>query len=290
MSEPCYEPTHANMLVISKEEIAAHGGLVGLPYMLYSTAVSSHLAGKWTCWAQAAANAPLEEAADPRARWNAICARVKASSVGKAATAAIAALATTHALDDLIVYAVAMLDSELISAWRASPYALQYAAMQKFAFNRPPARRDDFDFLRPLGRGGYGMVYAVQKRDTGKLYAMKCMDKRLVKSRHATRMIMAERDVLASVDHPFVSGLQYAFHDEKEVFFALELKTGGDLEYYLLHLGRRFKEDEVRFFAAEILLGLKVRLHTCCLHVLSRSLTPPSPCSTSTSMGSCTGT
>jgi hypothetical protein len=26
-----------------------------------------------------------------------------------------------------------------------------------------------------LGRGGYGMVYAAQKTDTGKLYAVKCM-------------------------------------------------------------------------------------------------------------------
>jgi hypothetical protein len=29
--------------------------------------------------------------------------------------------------------------------------------------------------MQPLGRGGYGMVYAAQKLDTGKLYAVKCM-------------------------------------------------------------------------------------------------------------------
>ena len=69
-------------------------------------------------------------------------------------------------------------------------------------------------------------------------------------------MIMNERDVLASVNNPFVTGLQYAFHDDSEVYFVLDLKTGGDLEYYLLHLTRNFTEDEVRFFAAEILLGV----------------------------------
>lgn len=58
------------------------------------------------------------------------------------------------------------------------------------------------------------MVYAAQKVDTGKLYAVKCMDKRLIKARHATRMIMNERDVLASVNHPFVTGLQSAYHDD----------------------------------------------------------------------------
>jgi serine/threonine protein kinase len=32
--------------------------------------------------------------------------------------------------------------------------------------------------VQPLGRGGYGMVYAAQKIDTGKLYAVKCMGER----------------------------------------------------------------------------------------------------------------
>jgi serine/threonine protein kinase len=85
-----------------------------------------------------------------------------------------------------------------------------YANMLHFAFNRPAYSRDSFvwlkvrekrgrvvcggegrtialpslhsqapfhSFLRtqPLGRGGYGMVFAAQKADSGKLYAIKCM-------------------------------------------------------------------------------------------------------------------
>jgi hypothetical protein len=42
----------------------------------------------------------------------------------------------------------------------------------------------------------------------------------MIKLRHATRMIVNERDILASVDHPFITGLQYAFQDEAEVGFA----------------------------------------------------------------------
>lgn len=103
------------------------------------------------------------------------------------------------------------------------------------------------------------MVHAVQKLDTGKLYAIKCMDKRMIKARHATRMIVNERDVLASMDHPFIAGLQYAFQDDSDVNFVLDLKTGGDLEHYLLHLNRPFTEEETRFFAAELMLGIKVR-------------------------------
>jgi serine/threonine protein kinase len=79
----------------------------------------------------------------------------------------------------------------------------------------------------------------------------------MIKARSAIRLIVNERDVLASVDHPFITGLQYAFENEQEIFFVLDIKTGGDLEYYLLHMDRRFTESEVRFFAAEILLGIK---------------------------------
>lgn len=44
--------------------------------------------------------------------------------------------------------------------------------------------------MQPLGRGGYGMVYAAQKIDTGKLYAVKCMGERVVvDSRRGDRVL-----------------------------------------------------------------------------------------------------
>jgi hypothetical protein len=70
------------------------------------------------------------------------------------------------------------------------------------------------------------MVHAVQRSSTGALYAMKCMDKRMIKLKHSTRMILFERDLLASVDCPFVTSLQFAFQTDEEVFFALDLKSG----------------------------------------------------------------
>ena len=158
--------------------------------------------------------------------------------------------------DNLIVLAVHYVQRFIFPAFVVSPCFFLYSNMLLFAFSRPVKTRANFEWIKPLGRGGYGMVYAAQSSDTGKLYAVKCMDKRLIKSRHATRMIMNERDILASVSHPFVTGLQFAFHDDANVFLVLDLKTGGDLEHYLLHMTRGFSENEVRFFLAEILLGV----------------------------------
>jgi hypothetical protein len=46
--------------------------------------------------------------------------------------------------------------------------------------------------MQPLGRGGYGMVYAAQKIDTGKLYAVKCMGERALARPAGAREVLNE--------------------------------------------------------------------------------------------------
>jgi hypothetical protein len=183
----------------------------------------------------------------PRALW------------AEAAASLAAGAAPPQLLDDLLVACTCAVAQRLYPRFLASHCFTIYVGMTHAAFSRAPTGAGAFRWLRALGRGGYGKVHAAQRIDTGKLYAVKRMDKRLIKARHATRMIVNERDVLASVEHPFVAGLHAAFHDENEVGFALDLCTGGDLEYYLLHPPYRFKEAEIRFIAAEMVLGLCVR-------------------------------
>lgn len=39
---------------------------------------------------------------------------------------------------------------------------------------------NDFSVHRIIGRGGFGEVYGCRKADTGKMYAMKCLDKKVM--------------------------------------------------------------------------------------------------------------
>lgn len=41
----------------------------------------------------------------------------------------------------------------------------------------------DFTTFRVLGRGGFGAVHACRKKNSGTIYAMKCINKKLVKVR-----------------------------------------------------------------------------------------------------------
>ena len=41
------------------------------------------------------------------------------------------------------------------------------------------------------------------------------MDKRLIKARRATRLVIMEKDVLATANSLFITGLMYAFHNKQ---------------------------------------------------------------------------
>ncbi len=50
--------------------------------------------------------------------------------------------------------------------------------------------------------------------------------------------------------------MTYAFQTPEKLCFILDLMTGGDLNYHLSQHGT-FSEDEVKFYAAEVILGLE---------------------------------
>ncbi|RLN80467.1 hypothetical protein BBJ28_00001321, partial [Nothophytophthora sp. Chile5] len=128
---------------------------------------------------------------------------------------------------------------------------------------------DDFTVLRILGRGGFGMVNGCIKRTSASLYAMKVMNKKMIKKKHAEKLCLAERKILATISSPFVVCLKYAFQSPEELFLVLDLRTGGDLSF---HLNRaRFSETQVRFWAAQILLGVQ-HLHE--KNIVYRDLKP----------------
>lgn len=56
------------------------------------------------------------------------------------------------------------------------------------------------------------------------------------------------------VDCPFIVCMTYAFHTTDKLCFILDLMNGGDLHYHLSQHGV-FNEHEMKFYAAEVILG-----------------------------------
>lgn len=113
-----------------------------------------------------------------------------------------------------------------------------------------------FHQMRTLGRGAFGSVNACKKKDTGRLYAMKQIDKKRVQATDSVRSLIAEKEFLSKMDSIFVTSLKYAFMDEERLYLIMDLMTGGDLKYHLNHDGV-FEENRARFYSAQILLGIE---------------------------------
>ncbi|OSX58724.1 hypothetical protein POSPLADRAFT_1075693 [Postia placenta MAD-698-R-SB12] len=108
-----------------------------------------------------------------------------------------------------------------------------------------------FDLLRAVGKGAFGKVRVVEHKRTKKLYALKYIDKAKCIKQKAVANIIQERRLLEEIDHPFIVNLRYAFQDDANCFFVLDLMLGGDLRFHLERLGR-IPQDIVRFWTAEL--------------------------------------
>merc|ERR1712113_828158 len=62
---------------------------------------------------------------------------------------------------------------------------------------------DDFEFLKVIGRGSFGKVMQVRKKDTGEIFAMKILKKKALIAKHQVEHTNAERKILQSLQHPF---------------------------------------------------------------------------------------
>lgn len=85
---------------------------------------------------------------------------------------------------------------------------------------------------------------------------MKVMNKRRIKMKRSEALALNERKALAAVESKFVINLKYSFHSNDDVYFILDLMTGGDLGFHL-HQRVRFPKRECLYYAARIMLGLQ---------------------------------
>ncbi|KAI6781003.1 uncharacterized protein J7T54_003145 [Emericellopsis cladophorae] len=107
-----------------------------------------------------------------------------------------------------------------------------------------------FRLLRVVGRGAFGKVRIVERKDTGLSFALKYIRKDEVVRSESVRNIIRERRMLEHVNHPFICNLRYSFQDIEYMYLVVDLMTGGDLRF---HISRKtFTEEAVRFWVAEL--------------------------------------
>jgi len=129
---------------------------------------------------------------------------------------------------------------------------------------------DDFELITVIGKGSFGKVLQVRKRDTSRIYALKTIRKMHIVHRKEITHTLAERLVLAQVNNPFIVPLKFSFQSEQKLYLVLAFVNGGEL-FHHLQREQRFNEERSRFYSAELLLALE-HLHE--LDVVYRDLKP----------------
>lgn len=128
----------------------------------------------------------------------------------------------------------------------------------------------DFDLLTVIGKGSFGKVLQVRKKDTGRIYAMKVLNKKNILENNELEHTRTEKNILQKLAHPFLVNLNYSFQTSDKLYFIMDYINGGEL-FFHLQKEHKFTPDRVKFYCAEIMLGLEY-LHNS--GVIYRDLKP----------------
>ncbi|PHH90798.1 hypothetical protein CDD83_2597 [Cordyceps sp. RAO-2017] len=117
----------------------------------------------------------------------------------------------------------------------------------------------DFEILKLIGKGTFGQVYQVRKRDTRRIYAMKVLQKKVIVQKKEVAHTVGERNILvrtAMSDSPFIVGLKFSFQTPSELYLVTDYMSGGELFWHLQKEGR-FDERRAKFYIAELILAIQ---------------------------------
>lgn len=143
----------------------------------------------------------------------------------------------------------------------------------------------EFKMGKLLGQGAYARVYHCKLKSTGVHYAVKVMEKKFIIKEKKIAYVNMERKILSDMDHPFIMGLYYSFHDNEHLYMVIDLCRGGELSKLIRH--HREKNDDLISTAAIPSSSLHISASTIGSSASSSSspaLLPSSPKAAETSI------
>lgn len=118
---------------------------------------------------------------------------------------------------------------------------------------------EDFEILKLIGKGTFGQVFQVRKKDTQRIYAMKVLSKKVIIQKKEVQHTIGERNILvrtATAESLFIVGLKFSFQTPADLYLVTDYMSGGELFWHLQREGR-FQEERAKFYIAELILALR---------------------------------
>ncbi|CAG9314529.1 unnamed protein product [Blepharisma stoltei] len=111
---------------------------------------------------------------------------------------------------------------------------------------------DDYQIMKLLGKGSYANVYLARDLCTDKEYAIKSIDKSLIKSKNTFNGMVNEIDILRTLDHPNIVKIHKVYESETHIQLVLDYIKGGSL-LARLHNEGPLSEKQSRKFMKKLL-------------------------------------
>ena len=116
--------------------------------------------------------------------------------------------------------------------------------------------RSSFHVLTLIGTGGFSKVWEVKWKKNGMLFAMKEMSKARIIDSKAVKLVIAERDILSKINHPFIINLHFSFQDSNKLYLIMDLVKGKDLRSHINRL-KTMTEEQTKFITGCVILSLE---------------------------------
>jgi 5'-AMP-activated protein kinase catalytic alpha subunit len=103
----------------------------------------------------------------------------------------------------------------------------------------------DYNVYETIGQGGFGIVKKIKHSISGKEFAVKILDKKILRQNELGESLKKEIVFMKMIDHPNVVKLHEVLSSRSKFFMVMELIPDGDL---FSHLEKKdfLPEDESR--------------------------------------------
>ena len=131
--------------------------------------------------------------------------------------------------------------------------------LKKLALQNTDIQLSDLYYIKFLGKGKFGSVSLVHNQQN--IYAIKAISIKMVeKEKMLWKYFVNERNIMLSLDHPFIVKMVKSLRNKKYCFILMEFVNQINLDEHLSNLSRRKSKKniyETQFYIGSILLMLE---------------------------------
>jgi serine/threonine protein kinase len=84
---------------------------------------------------------------------------------------------------------------------------------------------DDFKFVKLIGKGGFSKVWKVEEKKTGRVFALKVMDKAKIITKKSVKAVLTERKILSRLNDSgakFIVTIRGSFQDKANLYLLMD--------------------------------------------------------------------